>query len=252
MAYSDLPPLLTARVPGRTASNGTENAPYNAVRNIPLLVPSMTSSDSDTSSVVSRLQSLTKRQTQVCELVVGGMTNKEIAEKLGITVHTVKVHRAEVMRHMNVDSVADLVRAVMAPQQSGHAESLLDLARPLRIIVVEDQDLLRQLMSRSLNQFGHHTVGVVNSAELDLEWARAPADILILDIELGTVDTGYDIAERYRAAHGCGVILVSARGRVDDRIAGLDKGADAYFVKPVSFKELNAAVINLGRRLRQR
>lgn len=216
------------------------------------LVSPMTSPDFDASTIVSRLQSLTNRQMQVCELVVSGLTNKQIAEKLSITVHTVKVHRAEVMRHMQVDSVAELVRAVMAPQQPASAASLIDLARPLRIIIVEDQDLLRQLMSRSLTQFGHHAVGVINSTELDQEWARGPADILILDIELGTQDTGYDIAERYRSAHGCGIILVSARGRVDDRITGLDKGADAYFVKPVSFKELNAAVINLGRRLRAR
>lgn len=207
--------------------------------------------DSTSSSVISRLQNLTQRQMQVCELVVEGLTNKDIAERLGITVHTVKVHRAEVMRQMQVDSVAELVRAVLTPRQTKETSSLIDVARPLRIIVVEDQELLRQLMTRSLNQYGHHATGVVNGHELAAEWARSPADVLVLDVELGTQETGLDLAERFRAEHGCGVIIVSARGRVDDRVAGLDKGADAYFVKPISFKELNAAVVNLGRRLRQ-
>jgi DNA-binding NarL/FixJ family response regulator len=210
----------------------------------------MTTSAPISSSVVSRLQSLTQRQMQVCRLVVDGLTNKEIGAQLGITVHTVKVHRADLMRQMAVDSVAELVRAVMAPQQTADSISMMEMARPLRIIVVEDQDLMRQVMTRSLNQFGHHATGVASGTELDAEWQRNPADVLVLDIELGTAETGYDIAERFRAAHGCGVILVSARGRLDDRVEGLSKGADAYFVKPVSFKELNAAVVNLGRRLR--
>jgi DNA-binding NarL/FixJ family response regulator len=211
----------------------------------------MKTPDPSSSSVITRLQSLTQRQMQVCELVVEGLTNKDIAERLGITVHTVKVHRAEVMRQMSVDSVAELVRAVLTPKQPKDASNLIDLARPLRIIVVEDQDLLRQLMTRSLNQYGHHATGVVNGHELAAEWARSPADVLVLDVELGTQETGYDLAERFRAEHGCGIIIVSARGRVDDRINGMDKGADVYFVKPISFKELNAAVTNLGRRLRQ-
>lgn len=211
----------------------------------------MTTSDPTAASVVNRLQSLTQRQMQVCELVVEGMTNKEIAERLNITVHTVKVHRAEVMRQMGVDSVADLVRAVITPNQAAGSANLIDVARPLRIIVVEDQDLLRQLMTRSLNQYGHHTCGVRNGVELADEWARGPADVLIIDIELGTKENGLDLADRFRRESGCGVIICSARGRVDDRIEGLDKGADAYFVKPVSFKELHAAVTNLGRRLRR-
>ncbi|MDO9237532.1 MAG: response regulator [Aquabacterium sp.] len=211
----------------------------------------MNTTNPSATTVVSRLQLLTQRQMQVCELVVEGLTNKEIGTRLGITVHTVKVHRAEVMRQMAVDSVAELVRAVMTPQQAAQAGTLIDVARPLRIIVVEDQALLRQLMTRALNQFGHHAVGVINGAELDAEWARSPADVLILDVELGTDENGFDITERYQAQHNCGVIVVSARGRVDDRIEGLSKGADGYLVKPVSFKELNAAVTNLGRRLRQ-
>lgn len=89
-------------------------------------------------TVIGRLQSLTPRQMQVCELVVEGLTNKEIAERLDITVHTVKVHRAEVMRQMGVDSVAELVRAVMAPQPLEGGAPLIDVARPLRVIVVEE------------------------------------------------------------------------------------------------------------------
>lgn len=64
--------------------------------------------------VKARLGSLTPRQHQVCRLVAQGMANKEIAKKLGTTVNTIKTHRAEIFRKMEVSSVLELARALDA------------------------------------------------------------------------------------------------------------------------------------------
>ena len=65
----------------------------------------------ETEAVESRLETLTPRERQVMALVVNGMLNKQIASELGTTEKTVKVHRARVMQKMEVESLADLVRA---------------------------------------------------------------------------------------------------------------------------------------------
>ncbi len=59
---------------------------------------------------------LSPRQREVCALIVEGLTSREIAERLQITVHTVKAHRAEIMDRMGVDSIAELVRHWIAGQ----------------------------------------------------------------------------------------------------------------------------------------
>jgi FixJ family two-component response regulator len=59
-----------------------------------------------------RMRQLTPRQREVCELVATGLLNKQIAAQLGISIKTVKVHRARVMSSLQVASVADLVRLV--------------------------------------------------------------------------------------------------------------------------------------------
>jgi hemerythrin-like metal-binding protein len=64
--------------------------------------------------IAARVESLTPRQQEVCRLVASGMANKDIASRLGTTVNTIKTHRAEIFRKMEVASVLDLVRALDA------------------------------------------------------------------------------------------------------------------------------------------
>jgi RNA polymerase sigma factor (sigma-70 family) len=66
--------------------------------------------DEDTARVRSLLNSLSSREREVMALVVGGLMNKQIAAKLGLSEVTVKVHRAQVMRKMKVSSLAELVK----------------------------------------------------------------------------------------------------------------------------------------------
>jgi DNA-binding NarL/FixJ family response regulator len=194
---------------------------------------------------------LSPRQKQVCDLVVEGLTSKEIAERLGTTTHTIKAHRAEVMRKLNVDSVAELVRtrvqssAPVAP--AAHPRSVTE---PLRVAVVEDQPLFRDLLVNSLLSFGHQAVGMADGQQLDALFRSAPPDILILDVSLGCEETGLDIADRVRRISNCGIVFMSSHARLEDRMAALNRGADAYFVKPVSFVELNATLLNLAKRVR--
>jgi DNA-binding NarL/FixJ family response regulator len=194
---------------------------------------------------------LSPRQKQVCDLVVEGLTSKEIAERLGTTTHTIKAHRAEVMRKLSVESVAELVRVrlqQMAPPQAvsverGHGE-------PLRVAVVEDQPLFRDLLVNSLLGFGHQAVGMTDGQQVDALFRSDPPDILILDVSLGGEETGLDIAARVRRMSNCGIVFMSSHAKLDDRMAALTRGADAYFTKPLSFVELNATLLNLAKRVR--
>lgn len=118
----------------------------------------------------------------------------------------------------------------------------------LRIIVVEDSHELRDILVTGLRHFGHRLLGISDGAALDESLAEFSADIVILDLGLPGED-GISIARRLRSSHPCGIVMVTARGRVDERVLGHETGADLYFVKPVDIRELNAALINLARRL---
>ncbi|MEI7843584.1 MAG: response regulator [Gallionellaceae bacterium] len=198
--------------------------------------------------VHQRFASLSPRQNEIALLLANGLTNTKIAEQLGMTVHTVKAHRAEVMRRMEASSFADLVSQL----QTIHALHPAPASdAPLHIIVVEDDLWYREYLVESLQARDFSVAGAANGAEFAAAWLERRANIVILDIELGSKEeNGLAIAERLQASSHCGVILVTARGSLDDRLKGLQIGADAYFSKPVNIEELAMTLLNLGRRLR--
>jgi DNA-binding response OmpR family regulator len=119
----------------------------------------------------------------------------------------------------------------------------------LNIIIVEDNNELREILATGLALFGHSIRSVPDGKSLDSALAHSPADIIILDLGLPDED-GVIISQRLRRQHSeCGIIMLTARGKVDDRILGLSSGADLYFVKPVDIRELDAAIRSLARRL---
>ena len=120
----------------------------------------------------------------------------------------------------------------------------------LRIIVVEDSHELREILVAGLTYLGHHVQGVNDGTALDSAMADAPADVVILDLGLPGED-GIAIAKRLRHSCSCGIVMVTARGRLDDRVLGREVGADLYFVKPVDLRELNAGLLNLAQRLQK-
>ena len=120
--------------------------------------------------------------------------------------------------------------------------------KPLSIVVVEDEPELREYLMVGLSYYGFEMRGVGDGAELDAALAEKPAHIVLLDLGLPK-EGGLEIAARLRDNPTLGIIMLTARSMTEERILGLESGADHYFVKPVDIGELAAAINNLGRRL---
>lgn len=102
----------------------------------------------------------------------------------------------------------------------------------------------------SLAALGFQTAGFPAAPEFYKAFAIAPCDVAVIDIGLPG-ESGLSVVAHLRAAGGVGVVLVTARGQLDERLLGLRSGADAYLVKPVHIDELAETLNALGRRLPQ-
>ena len=119
----------------------------------------------------------------------------------------------------------------------------------LNIAVVEDHDALREIMVEVLRTQGHHVQGLDCAEALDDSLIRSRIDLLISDLNLPGAD-GYSLTRRFRTAHPlAGIIMVTARNDVSDKVEGYAVGTDIYLAKPVSSEELVAAVNTVARRL---
>lgn len=118
-----------------------------------------------------------------------------------------------------------------------------------RIVVVEDnEDLLDEVLFHLGRHAGYHVTGVSDGQALEAHLAREETDIVVLDLGLPGED-GLAIAQRLKQRANLGIIMLTARGSLDDRIEGLNSGADVYLVKPVDMRELAAVVESVYRRL---
>lgn len=126
----------------------------------------------------------------------------------------------------------------------------MDASRGIRVVACEDHAVMRTYIVSGLSQFGIAVAGVADGIELGAYLDTHPVDIIILDIGLPGED-GYSIATRLRQERpNLGIIMLTARDQTDDRVQGLDSGADLYFAKPVDLRELASALGSLYRRLR--
>jgi two-component system OmpR family response regulator len=118
----------------------------------------------------------------------------------------------------------------------------------VRILIVEDDAALASGIARILEGEGH-AVDVLARGEEALLGARQERfDLIILDIGLPGID-GFEVLRRLRAAgHRTPVLVLTARDALDDRVRGLDLGADDYLAKPFAMPELAARVRALVRR----
>jgi two-component system response regulator MprA len=115
------------------------------------------------------------------------------------------------------------------------------------VLVIEDDEAISDLLRRGLSYEGYR-VSVAQDGTTGLLMARdAPPDLVVLDLMLPGLD-GLEVCRRLRAADDVPILVLTARGTVSDRIAGLDSGADDYMVKPFSIDELLARVRALLRR----
>jgi two-component system, OmpR family, response regulator len=118
----------------------------------------------------------------------------------------------------------------------------------MRVLVVEDEVKMAALLRRGLSEEGL-TVDVAGEGERALLMAGASEyDAVVLDVMLPGID-GFETCRRLRREGvWAPVLMLTARGSLDDRVAGLDGGADDYLVKPFAFAELLARIRALVRR----
>jgi DNA-binding response OmpR family regulator len=118
----------------------------------------------------------------------------------------------------------------------------------MRILIVEDERPVARQIAAALTEAGHDPK-VVHDGEAALdEVNKTPFDLIVLDIRLPGID-GFEVLRRLRAQHLAGrVLLLTARSAVEDRVTGLQLGADDYLPKPFAMRELVARVRALGRR----
>ncbi len=119
-----------------------------------------------------------------------------------------------------------------------------------RILIVEDESAIRDLIAMNLEQSGHRPLGVA-SAEEAMEAIRAELpDLVLLDWMLPG-ESGIALAQRLRRdprTRPVPIIMLSARGAEEDKLRGLDTGADDYLTKPFSVRELQARIKAVLRR----
>jgi two-component system, OmpR family, response regulator MprA len=123
-----------------------------------------------------------------------------------------------------------------------------DMPEQARILVVDDEPAVQSALSRALTLERYDVAQAVDGLEALEQLAGAAYDAVILDIAMPRLD-GLEVCRRLReGGDRTPVLMLTARETIDDRVAGLDAGADDYLVKPFALRELLARVRALLRR----
>ena len=118
----------------------------------------------------------------------------------------------------------------------------------MRILLVEDDLALQRGLQHTLSEAGHQTVAVVDGIHADTLLCAESFDLVVLDLGLPKLD-GIAVLERLRKrSQTVPVLVLSARDRTEDRVRGLDTGADDYLCKPFDLAEFEARVRAFVRR----
>ncbi|MEY4363586.1 MAG: hypothetical protein RLZZ24_938 [Pseudomonadota bacterium] len=126
----------------------------------------------------------------------------------------------------------------------------------MRILLVEDDPVLQNIMVRSLTEAGHRVDAAGHMAQAEHFWLVQPYDAVLLDLNLplqandqAGQGSGLQLLRQARArGDRTPVLVLTARNRTDERIAGLDAGADDYLGKPFDLQEVEARLRALARR----
>ncbi|HET9124243.1 MAG TPA: response regulator transcription factor [Solirubrobacteraceae bacterium] len=117
-----------------------------------------------------------------------------------------------------------------------------------RVLVVDDEPAVRRALERALRLENHDVTLAADGEEALDQLATHPADAVILDVMMPKLD-GLEVCRRLRnAGDRTPVLMLTARDAIDDRVEGLDVGADDYLVKPFALRELQARLRALLRR----
>ena len=119
---------------------------------------------------------------------------------------------------------------------------------PQRVLVVDDEPAVRTSLDRALRMAGYDVALAPDGSSALSSLASSPVDAVVLDVAMPGVD-GLEVCRRMRSGGDrTAVLMLTARDAVDDRVAGLDAGADDYLVKPFALRELQARLRALLRR----
>ena len=118
----------------------------------------------------------------------------------------------------------------------------------MRVLVIEDEPRLARHITKALMRNNHESSACYDGAEgLQAALLNSP-DLIVLDLNLPVLDGFSVLAQLRKAQSPSRVLILTARGQVEDRVKGLKAGADDYLAKPFSMDELIARVEALGRR----
>ena len=118
----------------------------------------------------------------------------------------------------------------------------------MRLLVVEDDALLAEGLTSVLTRAGHVVEHATTGRHADILLVDQDFDLVVLDVGLPDID-GFEVLRRLRQRHSTtNVLVLTARDAVEDRVRGLDLGADDYLTKPFSVNEFEARVRALLRR----
>jgi len=118
----------------------------------------------------------------------------------------------------------------------------------MRILLIEDELKVSEFIRRGLTEEGYRVVVAADGEEGAFEASQGAFDVVILDVMLPKKDGFAVLAELRGAGNTVPVIMLTALGEVEDRVHGLETGADDYLPKPFSFDELLARIQALMRR----
>lgn len=121
--------------------------------------------------------------------------------------------------------------------------------KPIPVYLVEDEADLADTIRAYLCVHGFSVTALPDAETFLARWNPAEQIIVVIDVNLPGED-GFSLARRIRAqAPEAGIVMLTARGRAEDRVAGMELGADNYLLKPVVLRELTATLCSLVRRL---
>src|SRR5919197_449338 len=109
------------------------------------------------------------------------------------------------------------------------------------ILIADDDPTLRALLHQTLAEEGYRVLTAADGQEALAQVRAHRPDLLVLDWLMPGL-SGLEVARQLRAAAGLPILMLTARNALEDRVAGLDSGADDYLVKPFDLAELLARV----------
>lgn len=138
-----------------------------------------------------------------------------------------------------------MIQGVTEP--NGHPSEGWTPPEPI-VALVEDNTELREELTFGLTRLGFRVWSAASAAEFYQGLSTRACHVVVVDVGLPGED-GFSVSSRLRAISPIGIVMLTGRGHLEDRVRGLQGGADAYLVKPVDLRELAAVISGVMRRL---